>query len=270
MWYIRHVNTKSVRYIDVLTKFKYTKKMKDISKTLEKIGLNRKESLIYTVLLKGGKMTVTEISKSSDVKRATVYEYINTLLLKDFIVRVPVGKRMFYSATNPKKILANFENKKKSLEASMDEMLGLFNESIDKPKVLFYEGKRELRKIYDDIFQSMGDTYSIFPPKSFFSNFSEREYAEFDKVIKSNSFKMKDLMVQQEGLKKVLAIREKQEHKDQQTKILPKWFESNVDVIIYENKVALISLGNLSAIVIENKDIGDFFKNIHKFLWSHS
>lgn len=243
--------------------------MERMIKTLENIGLSNKEALIYKALLLNGKMTISDISRESQVKRATVYQYINSLLLKDFINRMPIGKRMYYLAVNPKSILDNFDKKKKVLEQGIEEMSQLFNESTHKPKVSFYEGKREIRKIYDEIFQSVGDVYSIFPPKSFFSNFSEQEYSEFDLLIKEHSFKSKDLILQQDGIKKVLSIRKDNGSKNQQTKILPENFKSNVDIVICNNKVALISLVNLSAIVIENEDIAEFFRNTHEFFWKN-
>jgi HTH-type transcriptional regulator, sugar sensing transcriptional regulator len=247
----------------------HTVGMERIIAVLEDAGLAKKEALTYTALLKGGKMTISELSKETRIKRATVYQQVDALLVKDFITRVPVGKRMFYVANNPKKVLANFEKKRKSLEAGVQEMSAVFNESTHTPKVSFYEGKREIKRIYDDLFTSTGDMYSIFPPKPFFSNFSEDEYREFNALTNEHSFKSKDLMVRQEGLKKVLAIRKQDANKDQQTKVLPEGFESNVDVVICGSKVALISLSNLSALVIENDDIAEYFKNTHAFFWKH-
>lgn len=261
---------KCVDFIDTLRFLPYYQNMKKIIQTLENTGLDSKEAVIYTSLLQNGKMTATEISRNSKVKRATAYQHIEGLLEKDLITRLPIGKRMYYLANNPKKILADFDKKKKDLESNIKEMSKLFNESIHKPKVSFYEGKREIKKVYDDLFQTTSDMYSIFPPASFFQNFSEQEYKEFDLLIKDHAFKSKDLIVDQEGIKKVLNIRKNNGEEGQYTKTLPKSFESNVDVVITGNKVALISLGNLSALVIENDEIADFFKNTHKFFWKHS
>ncbi|MDO8576601.1 MAG: hypothetical protein Q7R90_04800 [bacterium] len=43
-----------------------------------------------------------------------------------------------------------------------------------------------------------------------------------------------------------------------------------MDVLISSDKVALISLRDLSAIVIENKDIAELFRNMHSFMWKES
>lgn len=50
-------------------------------------------------------------------------------------------------------------------------------------------------------------------------------------------------------------------------KKLPESFKSNVDVLMVQDKVALISLRDLSALVIENKDIAELFRSMHSFIW---
>ena len=56
-------------------------------------------------------------------------------------------------------------------------------------------------------------------------------------------------------------------YENKSDKKLPDWFTSNVDVLIFKDKVALISLSDLSAIVIENKDIADLFVHMHQYMW---
>ena len=62
-------------------------------------------------------------------------------------------------------------------------------------------------------------------------------------------------------------IRKKNGTENKVTKKLPESFKSNVDVLVYGYKVALISLRDLSAIVVESKDIAELFKSIHSTIW---
>jgi sugar-specific transcriptional regulator TrmB len=233
---------------------------------IEGTGLAHKAAAIYLSLLGKRKMTISDIARESGMKRATCYEYVDGLLAKDFIVRVPVGKRMYYSAVGPKKILGDFRKKTALFEEQLPEMLKIHDEAIQRPKISFYEGKRELRRIYDDLFKTMGEVSSIFPPAVFFENFTEEDYDEFDKSIGEHAIKSRDLFVSDKFYKKIQEIRKKNPGAKLDKK-LPKWFHSNVDVLIYSEKVALISLRDLSAIVIENKDIAELFRNFHTGLW---
>ncbi len=237
------------------------------TKTLQETGLSETEAIIYSALLKSQKMTVSEIARATGIKRATCYQHLDHLLTKDFIVRVPIGKRMFYAAASPKKILTEAKKRYSAFESAVDEMTKQHEESTHKPRVVFYEGKRELKNIYDELFKTVGDIHSIFPPAAFFENFTEQEYNEFDSSISKYALKSKDLIVGDKFFKRVEQIRKKNGMENKITKKLPDTFKSNVDVLVYNDKVALISLRDLSALVIESKDISDLFKSIHGTIW---
>jgi sugar-specific transcriptional regulator TrmB len=174
---------------------------------------------------------------------------------------------MYYSAVDPKKVLGDFKKKVLIFEQRIVEMAKIHDAAVNKPRVAFYEGKREIKNIYDDIFKTVGEVRSIFPATSFFENFTEDDYAEFERSINSYALRSRDLFVRDKYYKKIKEIRAKNGSADKSDKRLPEEFASNVDVLIYSEKVALISLRDLSAIVIENKDIAGLFKNIHDFMW---
>src|SRR3989344_3311298 len=144
-------------------------------------------------------------------------------------------------------------------------MAKIQDEATNEARVVFYEGKREIRNTYDDLFKTVGDVYTIFPAATFFESFTEQDYEEFDKSISNYALKSRDLFVADKFYKRIKEIRDKNGSDNKLDKKLPTDFASNVDVLIYSEKVALISLRDLSAIVIENKDIADLFRNLHGF-----
>jgi sugar-specific transcriptional regulator TrmB len=239
----------------------------ELAKVLEGVGLPEKAASIYVSLLGHSRMDVADIARATGVKRATCYEHLEVLLAKHFVIRVPIGKRTYYSANEPEKILHDFKKKAAEFEESITAITALHEKATNKPKVVFYEGKREMARIYDDLFKTVGDGYSIFPADRFFESFSEAEYDAFDKTMGDHSFKSYDLFVKSKHLKRIKEIREKNGGDGKLSKTLPETFKTNVDVLIYGDKVALMSLRDLSAVVIENKDIAELFKNMHSFIW---
>jgi len=235
--------------------------------TLKNSGLTEPEAVIYLSLLQSPRMTISEIARATAIKRPTCYQYLDLLLSKNFVVRVPVGKRMFYSAVSPKKVLDAARKHHSALETAIEDMIKQHEESTHKPRVMFYEGKREIKNIYQDLFKTVGDAYSIFPPAAFFENFTEQEYDEFDSSISQHAFKSKDLIVKDKYFRQVERIRKKNSTEHKLTKKLPESFKSNVDMLVFNDKVALISLRDLSALVIESKDIADLFKQLHTAIW---
>src|ERR1700704_5241375 len=111
-----------------------------LAHVLEEMGLPKNAAAIYISLLGAHKMTISEIARESKIKRATCYEYLDFLLNKDFVIRIPVGKRMFYAAVEPKKILLDFKKKTALLEERVLEMALIHDAAVQKPRVVFYEG----------------------------------------------------------------------------------------------------------------------------------
>ncbi len=243
---------------------------KNLKKVLVDVGLHQLEAKIYLVLLNTARMTVSDIARSSNIKRPTCYQYIDSLLIKGFILKVPIGRRIFYTAVAPTKVLQEVKKRYSKFEKSVQYLEKQYEENIQKPKVIFYEGKNNIKNIYKETFESVGDIKSIFPAQEFFKNFTVEEYHEFDKLIGGYKFKSKDLMMDDNYFKVVNNIRRKNGLDNKITKKLPTSFQNKVDVLIYENKVALISLGDLSAVVIEHKNIAELFNSMHNTLWNVS
>ena len=240
---------------------------KSLLATLEEMGIPERAGEVYLSLLESGRMNIAQIAQASGVKRATCYEYLNLLLRKEVVVRVPIGKRLHYAACDPQKILNDFKKKSALFAETLQSLGGLYDKTTHKPRVTFYEGKSGVKHVYEDFFRTIGDTYSIFPPEAFFESFTENEYDNFDKTVGEHAFTSRDLFVVDKYYKKIQSIRKKKPAAHKSDKKLPEWFRTNVDVLIYSDKVALISLRDLSAIVIENRDIALLFKNMHTFMW---
>lgn len=242
---------------------------KTLTDVLTESGLPHKAAMIYVALLGSKGMSVSEIARATNLKRATCYEYLDTLLGQELLIRIPDGKRMQYAASDPKKTLARVKRSAEQLERAMPDLLQLHDKAFNKPRVSFFEGKKELRGIYDDMFSTVGEVRSIFPPAAFFEHFSEEDYDDFDKKMTDHAIVSKDLFIKDASYKRIRDIRKKNGG-NKVEKMLPSWFTSNIDVLIYREKVALISLRDLSAIIIENKDIADLFRNLHTSLWKDS
>ncbi len=234
---------------------------------LRVMGLEEKAAEVYLALLRRPRMTISEMSRETSIKRATCYEYIDQLLVKDYVTREPSGKRTFYSAVDPKRVFGIFRRDIAKIEGAILEMSTLHEHASNRPKVTYFEGKRQIKLIYEDLFKTVGDVQSIFPAETFFQNFTEQDYDEFDRSLSQHALKSRDLFVADKHYKRLQEIRERNGGGNKLSKKLPPSFNSNVDVLIYSEKVALISLRDLSAIVIENKDIADLFRNIHSFMW---
>src|SRR3989344_7662578 len=129
-------------------------------KTLEFIGFSEKEVLVYIALLELGKGTVTQISRKAGINRPTGYHVLAKLELKE-LVRVS-GKepKQEYVAESPDQIEKLLAKKIESDQAFIKEARKIIPELksmhniFDRPKILFYEGRDGLEKVYEDTLTS--------------------------------------------------------------------------------------------------------------------
>lgn len=237
---------------------------------LSTMGLDEKSATVYESLLGKARMTPSQISRETGIKRATCYEHLDILLAREFVTQEPVGKRTFYVAIEPQKVFSAYKKSIAKAEGAIIEMGAKHERSINKPRITYYEGKRQLRTIYEDLFKTVGEVRSIFPAATFFESFSAEDYDQFDKEISGHALQSIDLFTADPFYKRIKEIREKNGRANKKDRRLPSWFTCNVDVLIYRDKVALISLRDLSATVIENADIAELFKNMHGFMWKYA
>src|SRR4051812_6580516 len=111
---------------------------KKLHSALASLGLSEKAASIYLALLGKRRMAVAELSRQTNIKRATCYQYLDELLKRDFIIRAPVGKRILYSAASPQRILADHKRQSKDIEEVLSEINVMHEKAIHKPKVTFY------------------------------------------------------------------------------------------------------------------------------------
>lgn len=122
-----------------------------LTKELEKLGLNSRESRVYLALLQIGEATMQEIAAKSGVKRTTVYGIIKSLKEKGLLKIVIGQKKVLYCAQNPKKIEENLKEKQSVLETIMPQLLTLTTVSTKKPFVSYFENEEGINDIYKEI-----------------------------------------------------------------------------------------------------------------------
>lgn len=234
---------------------------------LSDTGFSEEHAKIYISLLSKKQLSITEISKHTQIKRPTCYEYIEEMLRKNYIYRVPAGKKFHYAATPPNKIVERIKSKVRKLDEGLIELNEIYSHSQQKPKVTFHEGKSGIREIYKNSFSAVGDALSIFPADEYFKQYSFEEFVENEKLIAETKFRSKDLIIEGRSFKKIDTFLKELSNDNKVVKKLPADFKTSVDVLVYGSKVALISLKNISAVVIDNQEIAELFTTIHSQLW---
>jgi len=239
---------------------------------LKNLGLSEKEATVYLASLELGSSTIQEIAKKSQISRSTTYEVIESLMKKGLMCALTKGKKRYFAAERPDKLLTLIDIKQKELEGRRKELRAILPElreltklSRERPKVRFYEGKQGIKRIQEDIlktknlgsieeFVPLDDAYQLFPAHP-------RDHRrEMDKRI---NVPEKVIYTSKKG---VILPRKKGPI---ETRFIPiEKFPFHTEITIYGDKVALVSFGRkLIGVIIESEDIANTLRCMFNLLW---
>ena len=245
----------------------------ELIKTLEYIGFSEKEVLVYLALLQLGRGTVTQISRKAGINRPTGYHILASLDSKELVKVSGNEPKQEYVAESPdqieKLLLRKIENDQTCIKEArkiIPELKSMHN-VFDRPKVLFYEGREGLERVYEDTLTS---TEAI------------RAYASVENMHMGLPGYFPGYYKRRAG--KGIAIRaiipnsstglerksfDKAEMRE--TALVPKEkFDFSPDINIYDNKVMIASWKEKLGIIIESREISDSMKKIYELAWTEA
>lgn len=242
-------------------------------KYLEYLGLSDKEALLYIELLKSDSLSGIELSRNTGIKKATVYLIIDSLVSKDLIREIKVGKRIHFKAESPDQFKVIFDKKKYELESQMKNIQEIIFElkSIEKkvgtkPSVTYYEGKQAMKESIEEyvgqIGYSQGDDYGIYSYDLFEKIFSKKDIEEIDRKRIENNVKFKAIYT---GGNKFIPNKPNQEL----IKIAQDMFPIESEILIFNDEVKIHTLGkDVFGISIKNKEFATTMKSLIEYVFS--
>jgi sugar-specific transcriptional regulator TrmB len=171
--------------------------MRDISLELQHLGLTDKEARVYLAALELGPSAVQDISHKSKVNRATTYVMIESLSARGLMSTFQKGKKKFYAAENPERLMTIIETQEKVLEEQKSELVevmpvleSLFNTEGAKPQVRYLEGIEGLETVRAT-FESLEGEYIQIYPLDEVSKFDQALHGRAEHIERLNKMGMK-------------------------------------------------------------------------------
>lgn len=240
----------------------------DFKELFKNIGLTEIESKIYLCLLRNSRSSVSQISIQTGLYRPTVYKNISKLTNKGLVSKIKYKKRIFYLAENPEKLHIIVNNLNNILQDNMPELSRIYNGNQKRPFISYYEGKKAIMDIYENIIErtKKGDSIyryesprevglvSKYYPKLYFKKTSGPD-GQLDKYVITNESTAK------RRTPKIW----------RHTKYIPKEFDTfdqNIAEIIYKDTVVFIDYDTETATLIKNQRFADFQLKIFKMFFN--
>src|SRR3989338_2110583 len=93
------------------------------------ICLTNKEARVYETILQLGEGTIQPIARRSNIRRTSIYYFIDHLVELGLIDAVKVRGRMHYKALPPQKLLSLQLERTDEIREALPEFLGIYNAS---------------------------------------------------------------------------------------------------------------------------------------------
>ncbi|HCC22211.1 hypothetical protein A2480_01830 [Candidatus Uhrbacteria bacterium RIFOXYC2_FULL_47_19] len=133
--------------------------MQKVASILKSIGLQGSEISTYIAALERGPSTVIDLSKQSKLSRQATYTAIQLLEERGLMSSVMRGKKRFFIAESPEKLLSYAKRKDVELHDRVSELERILPElqlrvGGERPVVRVFEGKEAIKAIIQDMLQS--------------------------------------------------------------------------------------------------------------------
>jgi len=118
---------------------------------IEHLGISKRSAIVYMTCLSLGTASVKQIAEKSGMKRPTVYLHLEELMKEGLIVRIPLGKKDYFQASEPQVLLQRAEKEVEKLKEHMPNLMSLQNERKGLPSVKVLSGKAGMNIVYEEI-----------------------------------------------------------------------------------------------------------------------
>ena len=241
-----------------------------LDRELMEIGLNEKEVKVYLASLELGQSAVQAIANKSGVNRATTYFVIEGLTTKGLISSFHQGKKQFFIATDPDRLVGMMEEQEIDMKRKSEELKKLIpqlqsinNKKSDRPVVRYYDGKEGVKTMFTEFLRGEhgGKANMAYSVDAIDKYFQDEEIVFFREMRINKGINTKAVYTFKNGSRESTV-------ESPRRKVPADKFPISCDMAVYNGKVRIAALGeHLSGIVIEDKDIAESLRSIFELAW---
>jgi len=237
---------------------------KELIKILADSGLGKKGAMIYLVVLELKSATISTISRRTDLPRATVYDTLKELQKKGFIGESQKKKVSHFVATDPRVISERNRELWQKTEQLMPKLIQLTDRYQNIPYVVIYEGPEGLKTAAQEILKTASNNISSYGSNEELYNYFPDIEQWFVKNRINKNIAAKEIMEYSDAS---LSELKKAKKEKRQIRILPEDSKLSSYTVIYNDKVAIFSFQNETAVIIQDQPYADTQRQLFELMW---
>lgn len=231
---------------------------------LEKMGFSKNESRIYMSSLEMSVASAQDIAVKAGLKRTTTYSVLSSLVGRGIIGKTLVKNKTRFVAEPPEKLLNLANEIKENIKGVLPQLDAIYNKNEVKPRITYYEGENAIHNVYEDTLREMPEEILEWNTNKFFEHFS-KDYNYIEKRTR--------LGIRARRIAGIGSLWDTK-HKYLDTKELAKTitvskelFDLEIEVNIYNNKIAFMNYAEKMSVIIESKAIADAMRQAYELSW---
>jgi HTH-type transcriptional regulator, sugar sensing transcriptional regulator len=231
---------------------------------LTEIGLNKKESALYSSGLELGESSLQELAKEARVKYATAYRVMEELESKGLFSKVIKGKKFNYLAEDPEAIFGLYKIRQEAFFRLLPDLRSLHNKGNKRPKVKFYNGIEGLKSMYWETLESK-ETIRVYGSIDDMWVLSKDFVHDYVKERVKRKIHIRGLVPATAQAREYLKLNESEMR---ELFLIPfDKFPFTNEINIYNDKVAIYSFRDQVGVITESADIAKTQKLIFELAW---
>lgn len=237
-------------------------------RNLKYLGLSKKETLVFWAFLNTKNISISKISAQTGIKRPTVYLTTERLVEKGFLKTKESQGKKIYSIINPEIIIDSNNKKLEAAKNFIPFLEKIYNKEDSEQNVIHYKGRNEIKKVHQKILESKKEI--LWYGEGYIREFPEFRNSLTNYAINNKNFPgSRSIDLNNNFNRSHAKLKNTYKKIKIQTRLLPAdLFFSDSVVVIYDDKLLMISMGNeYFAILFDEKNVADLFRGIFELAW---
>ena len=232
-------------------------------------NLDEKEAKVYLAALELGRSRVSLIAKKAGLNRITAYEILKRLMSIGLAQSALYGGIQTFVVAAPEVLLEKMESKLNVAKKFLPQLVSISKAGAKRPQVAYFEGAEGIRSVYEDTLNCREKVIlNIANPQNLVKTISQDFFDQYVKKRIRRKIHVQVLIPDSPANRKY-----KQEGKSVLREI--KFFDGEKypipnEILIYDNKVALLSFSSLVGVITEDKDIAESMKTLWRMIWDQN
>jgi len=236
-----------------------------LEQVLKQAGMSKKQAKIYLAAIALGETTIKEIAQKSGIRRTTIYDVIQEMIDLGYIKLTSHGARRKFLAATPEELQFIIKRRVIAIQGGLEDLIKISNVEKSKPKVWFFEGIEGLKNAFNDTLKYPEKEIYQWGSRDILDVLGEEWSTKYMLRRAGEKIFAKTLSPDFTDVRRYKKMDAK--HYREIRLVDPKEFPLEIELDVYGNRLAMISVKDQMAVIIESKPIANTLKVIHKMCW---